>query len=584
MTKREHGTGTYLHASLRAVCVSLCLLALFVAVRAEAATLTLSPETGVYQVGGTWTSRVVVNTAGKPINAAEGTITYDPKQLQVVGVSKGASIFNLWTIEPTYSSGKITFGGGSPSGYTGANGTVMTITWKGLAAGTPKASFSAGSVLAADGLGTNVLTSMRGGTYTVSAAAATPEPEYVAPANTPGAPSVRSGTHPDPTLWYTGATAQLSWDVPSGVTAVRTLLDSSKGTVPTNVYEPPIKEREITELSGESYFHIQFKNADGWGKVTHFRLAVDATRPESFNITLEDGDVTNPKKQLRFDAKDTISGIAHYLVQIDGGERTKWIDEKKDGRYELPHLPPGEHTVVVEAIDYAGNGLVSSISFTIDAFDAPVITDYPTEITERIIPVVTGTTRPNAKVYVTLTRTNATESETLRSEKEVTADGEGKFVYVADGRLALGTYEVIARAVDTAGAQSKASAPVSIAVQESGVKRVGTTLITLLSVAIPLIALIVLLILVVLHGRNRFRALRARVGKEADEAAESLARELGAVTDDLAAHIETLKDGKQGKMTRAELALLNSVAKEIESARTRIAKEIDDIERIVRRR
>ncbi|MEZ4200072.1 MAG: hypothetical protein R3B69_00480 [Candidatus Paceibacterota bacterium] len=37
----------------------------------EAATLSLSPGTGVYTAGGTFTARVVVNTAGESVNAAE---------------------------------------------------------------------------------------------------------------------------------------------------------------------------------------------------------------------------------------------------------------------------------------------------------------------------------------------------------------------------------------------------------------------------------------------------------------------------------------------------------------------------------
>ncbi len=118
----------------------------------SAATMTLTPGTGVYQVGGTWTTRVVVNTAGKPINAAEGTLTFNTAELQVLGISKGASIFSLWTIEPTFSNatGKVSFGGGSPAGYTGSAGTVMSVTWKAKTNGTPKVNFGSGSVLAAD--------------------------------------------------------------------------------------------------------------------------------------------------------------------------------------------------------------------------------------------------------------------------------------------------------------------------------------------------------------------------------------------------------------------------------------------------
>lgn len=545
---------------------------------AYAATLKLTPDTGVYTVGGTFSARVVVNTAGKPINAAEGTLTYNPKELQVVSVSKGASIFNLWTIEPSASGGKISFGGGSPAGYTGAAGTVVSVTFKPLMPGTPKVTFSTGSVLAADGQGTNVLSAMTGGTYTVSAASTEPAPEYVAPANTPAAPAVTSVTHPDPEKWYTERIAKLSWSVPAGVTAVRTLVGDSRSTVPTIVYEPAIREKEITDLDGVSYFHIQMRNAEGWGRVTHYRLAVDAERPEKFDITLGESESGSSKRKLVFSAIDKGSGIEKYMIQIDGGERTEWIDVEKKGIYELPVLGPGDHTVVVEALDYAGNGLVSSISFPIVAFDAPRFTDYPSEIAENIIPVVKGATQPNAKVFVMLTKVGTTENGV---EREVQANDKGEFTYVAEGRLALGTYELTARAIATDGSESNRSDAIRIAVQESRVTRIGGTLLSILSVIVPLVGLVVLLILLVMHGWYRAKRLRARLFKEVGEAEKSLAREFEAIVADLSRHVEDLKVSKQGKMTKSGITLLNSVAREIVNAERRVAKEIEDIERAI---
>ncbi|MFM2374077.1 MAG: hypothetical protein RLZZ234_72 [Candidatus Parcubacteria bacterium] len=555
----------------------------------HAATLKLTPETGVFQVGGTWTARVVVNTAGKPINAAEATLSYNPKEIQVLGISKASSIFNLWTIEPTFSnaSGKVSFGGGSPSGYTGGAGTVMSVTFKALTPGTPKVNFGNGSVLAADGQGTNVLSGMVGGTYTVSAASespkAEPAPEYVAPSNAPGMPKVESSTHSDPTKWYTSTTAKLSWALPGGVTAVRTLLDARSSTVPTVVYEPAIREREITDLQGENYFHIQFKNADGWGKVAHYRLAVDTARPESFTIALDETATASPKKRLIFTAKDADSGIEKYAVQIDGGERVMWNDDTKKGLYELPLLGPGDHTVVVEAFDYAGNGIVSSLSFAVQAFEAPKFTDYPTEITERIIPVIKGETRPDARVMMRVMKMGG-EATTPTFEGEVIADASGVFTYVPEGRLARGTYEVTARAVTRDGLESAISEPVRIAVQESAVARVGSSLITILSVAIPLIALSVLLVLLLLYATHHTRRLRARLMKEVTGAEQTLADEMSAVVGDLQAHIDELREGKQGKLSKAEVMLLNGVAREVENAAARVAKALAEVERTIKRR
>lgn len=574
---------TNLHAVRRFSILTLFVGILFVLpiFSVYAATLKLSPETGVYTVGGTINAKILINTAGKPINAAEGALSYNPKELQVLSISKAGSIFNLWTIEPTFANatGKVTFGGGSPSGYTGGAGVVATVTFKVLAAGTPKVIFSSGSILAADGQGTNVLTAMNGGTYTTSAATNDPEPEYIAPANTPSAPQVTSSTHPDPLKWYTETVAKLSWQVPAGVTAVRTLVDTSRATIPTVVYDSPIKEKEVTDLSGVSYFHIQFKNSEGWGKVTHYRLAVDTTKPESFSISLDESSASSPKKRLIFKAVDSVSGIKEYSIQIDGGEKVIWQDIEGKGIYELPLLPYGDHFIAVDAIDFAQNTLSSSITVRVDAFEAPVFTDYPTEIQENIIPVIKGTTRAHAKVFLKLSALGV--SEDTGSEREVLADGNGTFTFVPEGRLARGVYEITARAVDQDGVQSMPSEVIRIAVQESGIKRVGGSIISVLSVIVPLVALVVLLAFVVVYGYHRTRRLRTRLRKEVIEAERSLANEFEIIIQDLHAHVEELKLSKEGKHTRAEAALLNSFANEIKTARNRVAKEIQDVERIL---
>lgn len=570
-------------------CITFSIVAAFVCVffphSLYAATLKLSPETGVYTVGGTFTASILVNTAGKPINAAEGTLSYNPRELQVLGLSKNGSIFNLWTIEPSFSNttGKVTFGGGSPSGYTGSSGMVAAMTFKILAAGTPKVTFSTGSVLAADGQGTNVLSGMSGGAYTTSAKSDAPTPEYVAPANTPLAPRVVSSTHPEADKWYTQTTAKLSWIVPSDVTSIRTLLDTTKGTIPTLVHDATFSNTEIKDLKGVSYFHIQFKNADGWGRVTQYRLAVDDIKPESFDITLDTTATSGPKKRLLFTAKDSGSGIASYIIQIDGGEKIPWIDTDKKSIYQLPILPPGEHTIVAEAIDFAQNKLVSSFSFSIEAFEAPVFTDYPSEIQQNIIPVFKGTTRKDAKVFIKINMIGAIDVRGS-SEHEVRADANGNFTFVPDTRLSVGVYEVTARAVDLAGSESRVSDAVRIAVQESNLKRVGGTAVTILSVVVPLIALLVLLVLVVMYGILHARKLRARLRKEVTEAERSLAHEFESIVNDLHTHVEHLKEAKQGKYTRAETALLSAIADEIETAKGRVAKEIQDVERILGKR
>lgn len=552
----------------------------------NAASLRVSPDTGVYTVGGVFSARVIVNTDGKPINASEGTLKFNSKELSVQSVSKGASIFNLWTIEPSFSNttGTVSFSGGSPTGYTGSGGTILTVTFKALVAGNPKVSFGSGSVLAADGQGTNVLTNMVGGNYTVSAASNVPEPEYIAPANTPKAPVVTSKTHPDQTKWYTQKSAELAWDVPPGVTAARTLLDTSASTIPTVVYEPAIKGKVIDELpEGASYFHIQFKNADGWGKVAHYRLAVDTERPSKFEITFKDTGVDALKDTLIFTTEDSGSGIKEYHIQLDGGEEAVWVDEKNTKEYKLPNLPSGKHTLIADAVDYSGNELTTAFDFTVETFEAPHITDYPASIGATVLPVIKGTTKPDASVTVYIRRIGAPESEVPLSGT-VASDQGGVFTFVPESRLGVGVYEITAEAKDTFGRMSDRSDAVRMSVEVPGYMKVGTFMVSLLSVIVPLIALLILLILTVLYGGARIKRLRTHVRTEALEAESVLAQEFKGLLADLKVHVEALQESRKGKLTRAEAELIESVGTRLESAEKKVKKEIQDIEKLVKRK
>ena len=550
---------------------------------AHAATLSVSPATGVYTVGGTFTAQVRINTAGSPINAAEGTLTFDPQKLQVVSVAKG-SIFNLWTADPTFSNsaGTITFGGGSPAGYTGSAGTVMTVTMRAKSAGTTNVKFTTGSVLAADGRGTNVLTSMGSAAFTLAANDVPAEPEvieYVAPANTPAAPTVKSSTHPDWNGWYTSKTAELSWTVPSGVTAVRTLLSESSGSVPTKVYETPISSITLEDLDeGVQYFHVQFKNADGWGRVTHYRLAVDSEKPTSFDIALKEGsDPTAPLQTLVFAVEDATSDVSRFRIQLDGGEPYEYIDETGSSTHTLPSLEPGYHTVIVEAFDKAGNSIVSTFSFDILSFDKPQFTEYPSQINSEVIPVIKGRTRPESKVTITVTPSDG-EAKTY----EIMSSSDGVFNFIPDGKWQNGVYELVAVATDQYGAQSDPSDAIRIAVQDPGYIQIGSLILSVLSVLVPLVALVILLVLLILFGFARMRKVRRVVVAETSDALSVLEREFEALKNTLDAQAGYLENSrKTKKLTKAETELIETMESAMEEAKKRVEKEIAEVDDII---
>lgn len=549
----------------------------------KAASLSVVPNTGVYQIGKLFTVSITVNTAGKSINAAEGTINFNPQHLSVVSIDKSSSIFNLWVTEPTFSNtkGTITFSGGKPSGYSGSSGNIFNVTFKTLTANSAKVSFGDGSVLANDGLGSNIISNMSGGTYTIQAVSSQPEPEvveYIPVANTPQAPKIISSSHPDSNTWYKEDVAVLSWNLPADITEVRTLLDKTPSSIPTKVYSNPINSITLEALpEGESYFHLQFKNNNGWGKVAHYRLAVDTKPPTVFTISSPDNvDFSSPSQTLVFSTEDETSKVVKYKIKVDNDEPIEFIDNEGVGEFVLPNLTPGYHSIVAEAFDIAGNGLVSTYSFTISAFDKPVFTEYPNEINDQVIPVIKGSTRPNSQVKITVKRIGADQNEYTVQAKE-----DGEFVFIPESTFSKGVYELEAVAFDTTGAVSEKSNAIRIAVQEPGFVKIGNYMIDVLSVIIPLVGTLVLFIFLIWYTWLKFAHYRRKVGKESTEAIEILKREFTELQTLIDAYeTELINSRRSKKLTKAEDNVIVGIKSALTSSKFRIEKELNDIDQV----
>lgn len=559
---------------------SSILLVLLVPNIILAATLTISPETGVYTLGSTFSVNVRVNTAGSPINAADGTIKFDPSVLNVVSANRSSSIFNLWVTEPTFSNsnGTINFSGGVPAGYSGSTGTILNITFRTVSSGVGRVSFTNGSVLANDGRGTNVLTDMRGGSFTVSPQATAPEPEiveYIAPANTPSAPVVDSTSHEDPTKWYRTNQAVLSWTIPTGVTAMRTLLNDRPSSVPTVLYETPIEGITIDDLpEGESYFHIQFRNTDGWGGVTSYRLASDNERPESLEISFAEGvDGTHPNPLLKIEVADKTSGVEKLRITIDDLPPYEIDVDNRVSTVTLPTLAPGFHSVNIDAIDRAGNELSKNISFTTEAFGAPVFINLPVRVNEGTIPVIVGETRKNSEVTIEFGKIG-TDLFTY----VVSSDDSGVFNFIPEVDLSSGVYEIRAMTTDSTGAVSEWSNTFKILVELPGYLKIGNFLVNTLSVVVSMVGIVLLLIMLVWYCLLYIKKFRKKVSVESHEALSILDREFEVLHTKLREQEASLIGGRKSKkLTNAEESMIKSLDVAMQESQKRVQKEIEDV-------
>jgi len=155
------------------VFVTVFLLTLFflTSAAADAATLFLSPSSDSRTVGDTFGVSVRVSTGGVAINSAQATISFPNDLLEITSLSQ-TGVFSLWPVNPSFSNGGGTasFAGGLPSpGYTGSSGTIILVTFRAKAVGTATVTIGSASVLANDGFGTDVLTSLGSGTYIITA-------------------------------------------------------------------------------------------------------------------------------------------------------------------------------------------------------------------------------------------------------------------------------------------------------------------------------------------------------------------------------------------------------------------------------
>src|SRR3989344_1021647 len=85
---------------------------------ALATILSVSPATGSFHVGSTFSISLLLDTEGKSINAIQAFLSFPPDLLQVVSPSAGGSIVGVWTVPPKFNNttGRINLEGGIPSG------------------------------------------------------------------------------------------------------------------------------------------------------------------------------------------------------------------------------------------------------------------------------------------------------------------------------------------------------------------------------------------------------------------------------------------------------------------------------------
>jgi hypothetical protein len=313
-----------------------------------AADLYILPSSKDLNVGDNLNVSVYVDSVDQAMNAVSFRISYPEDLLKFVSLSKTGTIINLWVQEPKGGNGEVLAEGIVLNpGFAGTRGKILNITFKALNSGKADLIFVSGAVLANDGLGTNILKNMKGGSYAISKVSIEkPSISYLL------TPKITSPTHPDQEKWYNNNDPIFEWKVPEGVVEVRILYGKNPDAIPTVRYSPPISKRSLTDIpDGTYWFSVQFIGEGIESNVGRFKFNIDTQPPilEEFSIGIAD---TNSIK-FKIKAKDELSGIDKIEIYLDNN----LVSSTSTDVFEniIKNVGPGRHIFKGIIYDKAGN-------------------------------------------------------------------------------------------------------------------------------------------------------------------------------------------------------------------------------------
>jgi len=200
-----------------------------------------------------------------------------------------------------------------------------------------------------------------------------------------------------PGSWSNMNSFTVSWSNPSDISGI--------GSAYYKLDDPPVFDTDGIRISGSEIDQISGITVPGpgsyqvyvWledtqGNMNHsYRtftiLYYDNSRPQSF-IPLADpeGWTSDTQPAISFSTTDTLSGIDHYEIKIDDGSFFTQISP-----YTLPPQDDGKHTMIIKAVDKAGNFIENIVSVHIDTIQPTTFlpTADPNGWTSNTRPTVT---------------------------------------------------------------------------------------------------------------------------------------------------------------------------------------------------
>ena len=302
----------------------------------------------------------------------------------------------------------------------------------------------------------------------------------------PALPGVKILLYPDSGNWYNFVSQFTpSWDLPSDISGLNTALNTNPNFIVPPIVEGLFENKTFSAIDkdGVYYFHIRFKNNNGWGPTAHYRIAIDTQPPIPFKIEVKTGLTSdNPAPRISFNTADSLSGISHDEISVNSEEPVTI------NAYEYTLLPrqPGEYLIKVRVFDKAGNSIEDNVKIEILPIETPEITSISKKViigSEDSL-VIKGLAVPSANVIVTIEDKN----KFLVLQDETKSNIQGEWEFRLDRELRRGDYFVSVKAKDERGALSLPTEPVKVSFVEKPV-------ISLFGLDITLRGLLVILVI-----------------------------------------------------------------------------------------
>ncbi len=241
-------------------------------------------------------------------------------------------------------------------------------------------------------------------------------------------------------------------------------------------------------------------------------------------------------------------------------------------------MNPGKHSILVKAVDKAGNSTVQSADFSILAIASPKLIDYPKELEVGEVFQVKGTSYPNTTVTVYLKDKNG-----KIEYQSIETNDSGDFALIWTKKIDPGTYSMTALVEDRRGAKSEQTVPVTILVKQKALFRIGGLVINYLGIGIIILSTLACLIAFGWFLASKLFTLRRKIRNDVSKTEIHLHKSFKALRDNVQMTVELLQNTKGVRnLTKEEAIILKNLDKNINMTEKDVEIQLENIKKALK--